>query len=416
MLLLDIMVVVSSFQESVSLLPDPDQTESLSKILHQYSNNMSSLDVHCLAQLQPKQSPPSTPPIPFPMADETAKMDIKSDAIKVTMKLKARPRSHDGWHQGKRQKGLRWRKWTVQVLVPRGNSQLPDEDKIDELLKKLGASLRPPASLRDRRRCCFCHQFGDGITDGPARLLNLDLDAWVHLNCALWSTEVYETQAGALINVELALRRSQTVRCAYCQQTGATSGCHRLRCTNVYHFTCALHAHCTFFKDKTMLCHAHRPRGTAGQALEHELRCFAVFRRVYVQRDEVRQIASAVRQPELGYTFRVGSLVLHAVGQLTPLQMAAFHSSTAIFPVGYEACRIYWSMRHGNRRCRYVCSVEDREELPEFTIRVIEQGYQDLVLTDTSAKGLSSPVRPGSVVAACVGAWLLTLCALPHWN
>lgn len=349
---------------------------------------MSSLDVHCLAQLQPKQSPPSTPPIPFPTAGETSKTEIKSDAIKVTVKLKARPRSHDGWHQGKRQKGLRWRKWTVQVVVPRGNSQLPDEDKIDELLNKLGASLRPPASLRDQRRCCFCHQFGDGLTDGPARLLNLDLDVWVHLNCALWSTEVYETQAGALINVEVALRRGQTVRCAYCQQTGATSGCHRLRCTNVYHFTCALQAQCTFFKDKTMLCHAHRPRGTAGQALEHELRCFAVFRRVYVQRDEVRQIATAVRQPELGYTFRVGSLVSHAIGQLTPLQMAAFHSSSAIFPVGYEACRIYWSMRHGNRRCRYVCSVEERDGLPEFNIRVIEQGYKDLVLTDTSAKGL----------------------------
>ncbi|XP_034744788.1 histone-lysine N-methyltransferase 2C isoform X8 [Etheostoma cragini] len=375
-------------KESVSLLPASEQTESLFKTLHQYNNNMSSLDVHCLAQLQPKQSPPSTPPIPFPMAGETTKMETKSDAIKVTVKLKARPRSHDGWHQGKRQKGLRWRKWTVQVVVPRGNSQLPDEAEIDELLKKLGASLRPPALLRDHRRCCFCHQFGDGSTDGPARLLNLDLDVWVHLNCALWSNEVYETQAGALINVELALHRGQTVRCAYCQQTGATSGCHRLRCTNVYHFTCALHAHCTFFKDKTMLCHAHRPRGTAGQALEHELRCFAVFRRVYVQRDELRQIATAVRQPELGYTFRVGSLVLHAVGQLTPLQMAAFHSPTAIFPVGYEACRIYWSMRHGNRRCRYVCSVEEKEELPEFTIRVIEQGYQDLVLTDTSAKGV----------------------------
>ncbi|XP_041659164.1 histone-lysine N-methyltransferase 2C isoform X2 [Cheilinus undulatus] len=375
-------------KESVSLLPTSMQTESLSKTQHQYSNNMSSLDVHCLAQLQPKQSPPSTPPIPFPTAGETSKTETKSDAIKVTVKLKARPRSHDGWHQGKRQKGLRWRKWTVQVVVPRGNSQLPDEDKIDELLKKLGASLRPPASLRDQRRCCFCHQFGDGITDGPARLLNLDLDVWVHLNCALWSNEVYETQAGALINVELALRRGQTNRCAYCQQTGATSGCHRLRCTNVYHFTCALQAHCTFFKDKTMLCHAHRPRGTAGQALEHELRCFAVFRRVYVQRDEVRQMATAVRQPELGYTFRVGSLVSHAMGQLTPIQMTAFHSPTAIFPVGYEACRIYWSMRHGNRRCRYVCSVEERDGLPEFSIRVIEQGYQDLVLTDSSAKGV----------------------------
>lgn len=374
----------------MSLLPPSEQTESLSKTQHQYSNNMSSLDVHCLAQLQPKQSPPSTPPIPFPSASETPKTEAKSDALKVTVKLKSRPRSHDVWHQGKRQKGLRWRKWTVQVVVPRGNSQLPDEDKIDELLKKLGASLRPPVSLKDQRRCCFCHQFGDGMTDGPARLLNLDLDVWVHLNCALWSTEVYETQAGALINVELALRRGQTIRCAYCQQTGATSGCHRLRCTNVYHFTCALQAQCTFFKDKTMLCHAHRPRGTAGQALEHELRCFAVFRRVYVQRDEVRQIATAVQQPELGYTFRVGSLVLHAIGQLTPLQMASFHSSTAIFPVGYEACRIYWSMRHGNRRCRYICSVEERDGIPEFTIRVIEQGYQDMVLTDTSAKGLPS--------------------------
>ncbi|XP_074545267.1 histone-lysine N-methyltransferase 2C isoform X4 [Halichoeres trimaculatus] len=379
----------SESKESMSILPASVQTESLSKAQHQYSNNMSSLDVHCLAQLQPKQSPPSTPPIPFPTAGETSKSETKSDAIKVTVKLKARQRSHDGWHQGKRQKGLRWRKWTIQVVVPpRANSQLPDEDKIDDLLRKLGASLRPPASLRDHRRCCFCHQFGDGLTDGPARLLNLDLDVWVHLNCALWSTEVYETQAGALINVELALRRGQTVRCAYCQQTGATSGCHRLRCTNVYHFTCALQAHCTFFKDKTMLCHAHRPRGTAGQALEHELRCFAVFRRVYVQRDEVRQIATAVQQPELGYTFRVGSLVSHAIGQLTPQQMAAFHSPTAIYPVGYEACRIYWSMRHGNRRCRYICSVEERDGLPEFSIRVIEQGYQDLVLTDASAKGV----------------------------
>uniref|UniRef100_A0A3Q2UJJ3 [histone H3]-lysine(4) N-methyltransferase n=1 Tax=Fundulus heteroclitus TaxID=8078 RepID=A0A3Q2UJJ3_FUNHE len=137
-----------------------------------------------------------------------------------------------------------------------------------------------------------------------------------------------------------------------------------------------------------MLCHAHRPRGAAGHALEHELRCFAVFRRVYVQRDEVRQIATAVQQPELGYTFRVGSLVLHAIGQLTPLQMSAFHSPTTIFPVGYEACRIYWSMRHGNRRCRYVCSVEDNDGLPEFMIRVVEQGYQDMILTDTSPKGV----------------------------
>ena len=39
------------------------------------------------------------------------------------------------------------------------------------------------------------------------RLLNLDVDVWVHLNCALWSLEVYETLNGALMNVDVAVKR-----------------------------------------------------------------------------------------------------------------------------------------------------------------------------------------------------------------
>lgn len=273
---------------------------------------------------------------------------------------------------------------------------MQNEGELEELLRKLDASLRPEPLPRDLRRCCFCHEEGDGLTDGPARLLNLDLDLWVHLNCALWSTEVYETQAGALINVELALRRGLGIRCAYCQRTGATSGCHRLRCTNAYHFTCALKAQCTFFKDKTMLCHLHKPRMGSGAGgamfggLEHELRCFTVYRRVYVQRDEARQIASMMQRGEREHTFRVGSLVFHSVGQLLPQQMEAFHSSAAIFPIGYEASRIYWSMRHANRRCRYLCSIDEKDGTPEFTIRVVEQGYEDLILTGSSPKGNSN--------------------------
>ncbi|KAI2649197.1 Histone-lysine N-methyltransferase 2C [Labeo rohita] len=383
-----------------NLPPPSEDKQNPTKVLHQYSNNISDLDVHCLAQLQPKQSPPQTPIISFPsITSETLRGDSKSDALKVTVKLKPRPRAvHNGgddprYSSGKRFKTLRWRKWSVQIIVPKGNYHLPEEEEVDELLKKLGTSLRPEPMPRDLRRCCFCHEEGDGRTDGPARLLNLDLDLWVHLNCALWSTEVYETQAGALINVELALRRGLSVRCAYCQQTGATSGCHRFRCTNAYHFTCALKAQCMFFKDKTMLCHLHRPRGTGsiGSGLagtEHELRCFAVFRRVYVQRDEARQIASIIQRGEREHTFRVGSLVFHAVGQLLPQQMQAFHSMSAIFPVGYEASRIYWSMRHGNRRCHYVCSIDEKDGEPEFIIRVVEQGYDDLILTGSSPKGV----------------------------
>ncbi|XP_016139199.1 histone-lysine N-methyltransferase 2C [Sinocyclocheilus grahami] len=386
---------------SVALLPESALRQCPSKVQHQYSNNMSSLDVHCLAQLQPKPSPSSTNlHMAFTPAEaaQAIKMESKPESIseshlKVMVKLTPRSQSHmedKPWHHAKRWKGLRWRKWTVHITIPKAGTQT-SESEVEELLQQLNSSLRPCSTTRDWRRCCFCQQIGDGMTDGPARLLNLNLDTWVHLNCALWSSEVYETQAGALINVELARQRGQTVVCAFCQRLGATSGCHRLRCLNIYHFTCALQAGCTFFKDKTMLCHQHRPRGSgaaAGLHLEQQLRCFSVFRRVFVQRDELRQLAAAVQQPERDHTFRVGSLLFHSMGQLPPALLLTFHSSTAIFPPGYEASRLYWSMRHGQKRCRYICSVEEHEGRPEFSIRVIEQGYEDLVLTDTTAKGV----------------------------
>ncbi|XP_062424789.1 histone-lysine N-methyltransferase 2C isoform X2 [Rhea pennata] len=379
----------SENKESVPSLPQSPMKERPPKAFHQYSNNISTLDVHCLPQLQEKVSPPSSPPIMFPPAFEAAKVEAKPDELKVTVKLKPRLKAihsslDDCRPPSKKWKGMKWKKWSIQIVIPKGSFKPPCEEEIDEFLKKLGTTLKPDPVPKDYRKCCFCHEEGDGLTDGPARLLNLDLDLWVHLNCALWSTEVYETQAGALINVELALRRGLQMKCMFCHKMGATSGCHRLRCTNIYHFTCAIKAQCMFFKDKTMLCPMHKPKGTH----EQELSYFAVFRRVYVQRDEVRQIASIVQRGERDHTFRVGSLIFHAIGQLLPQQMQAFHSSKALFPVGYEASRLYWSMRYANRRCRYLCSIEEKDGLPLFVIKVVEQGHEDLVLTDTTPKGV----------------------------
>lgn len=124
-----------------------------------------------------------------------------------------------------------------------------------------------------------------------------------------------------------------------------------------------------------MLCHLHKPRmvplsgdrssscspsSTPGQTpdpaamtacdpYDSELRCFAVFRRVFVQRDEARQIAAVVQRGERQHTFRVGSLLFRSIGRLLPQQMNNFHNKSAIFPIGYHANRIYWSMRHSNR-------------------------------------------------------------------
>lgn len=58
---------------------------------------------------------------------------------------------------------------------------------VDQLVKP------DPPQPDDMRQCILCHQPADGNKDVTSRLLNYDVDKWVHLNCALWSTEVRGT-------------------------------------------------------------------------------------------------------------------------------------------------------------------------------------------------------------------------------
>ncbi|KAI3357429.1 hypothetical protein L3Q82_015860, partial [Scortum barcoo] len=259
----------------------------------------------------------------------------------------------------KKWKGIRWKRLQIVISIRKGGSKKENSREVSELMERLRITLRPEKLPRDKRKCCFCHEEGDGATDGPARLLNIDVDLWVHLNCALWSGH---------------------------RGVPPTAALHRLRCPNVYHFTyaCAIRARCMFFKDKTMLCTQHKLKGPS----EDELSAFAVLRRVYIERDEVKQIASILQRGDRVHLFRVGGLIFHAVGQLLPSQMANFHSPTAIFPVGYEATRIYWSTRLPNKRCRYRCRISEDEGRPLFEVRVLEHGMEDLQYRDTTPQGI----------------------------
>uniref|UniRef100_A0A8C6RLL3 [histone H3]-lysine(4) N-methyltransferase n=1 Tax=Nannospalax galili TaxID=1026970 RepID=A0A8C6RLL3_NANGA len=62
--------------------------------------------------------------------------------------------------------------------------------------------------------------------------------------------------------------------------------------------------------------------------------------------------------------------------------------SQALFPVGYEASRLYWSTRYANRHCRFLCSIEEKV----FVTRIVEQGHEDLVLSDSSPKSVCDKV------------------------
>ena len=112
---------------------------------------------------------------------------------------------------------------------------------------------------------------------------------YVHLNCALWSTEVYETCNGALMNLEEAITRGSTSECCICKKMGATLQCFKLRCPNKYHVPCAKYKGCIFFQDKTITCPSHI--NIVKPYADTELSTIEVRRRVYINRDEEKQVA-----------------------------------------------------------------------------------------------------------------------------
>lgn len=121
------------------------------------------------------------------------------------------------------------------------------------MLFRMGTTVTFPQNTDDTRRCVLCQNVGDGAPDSTARLLNFDVDKWVHLNCALWSDDVYETVNGALMNFDIALKKAKTTACNFCKQPGATIKCFKTRCINFYHLGCAVREGCYFSRNKVRI-------------------------------------------------------------------------------------------------------------------------------------------------------------------
>lgn len=283
----------------------------------------------------------------------------------------------------KRQKLMRVKTFSGNSFPQIHKQKKMSDREITELLFRMNITVNSaPKIQEDVRKCIFCHQIGDGVADGPSRLLNYDVDKWVHLNCALWSDGVYETVNGALMNLEPILQTSLNSQCTICNHLGATVKCFKARCGSIYHLSCAMKDNCVFYKNKTTMCNIHAPKSEK----DNELTTLSVQRRVYIERDENRQVASIMHHSDLTNLMRVGSLILLNVGQLLPHQLQAFHTPNFIYPIGYKIIRFFWSMRHPNKRCRYVCYVVDVSGRPEFRILVKEANEDDIELRDETPK------------------------------
>lgn len=146
------------------------------------------------------------------------------------------------------------------------------------------------------------------------------------------------------MNLEAALQVSLNQTCTLCHTLGATIKCFKNRCSNVYHLSCAIKDNCTFYKNKTTHCMAHVLKNEK----ENELTTLSVQRRVYVDRDESRQVAAVMHHSELSNLLRVGSLTFLNVGQLLPHQLQNFHTPNYIYPIGYKiVCnKIVYALSH----------------------------------------------------------------------
>ncbi|XP_068567242.1 histone-lysine N-methyltransferase 2B isoform X3 [Cebidichthys violaceus] len=204
----------------------------------------------------------------------------------------------------------------------------------------------------DMRQCALCQQNGDYAPKDAGRLLYLGQNEWAHINCCLWSAEVYEENS-ALLQVHSAVSRGRHLRCDRCGQSGATVGCCLSTCQSNFHFMCARAQSCVFQLDRKVYCFNHRDLVSAKMVSG---RGFEVPRRVYVDFDGInlrRKFLTGLDPDSINMT--IGSLQIQKLGVLSELSS----NGRMLYPVGYQCSRLYWSTVDPRRRCKYTCKVTE---------------------------------------------------------
>uniref|UniRef100_A0A3B4G4I1 [histone H3]-lysine(4) N-methyltransferase n=1 Tax=Pundamilia nyererei TaxID=303518 RepID=A0A3B4G4I1_9CICH len=240
-------------------------------------------------------------------------------------------------------------------LLQEDNGQSLDIKKRGRLSK---ADLDTGWSKDDERQCSLCQKYGDLKSNEAGRLLYLGQNEWAHVNCCLWSAEVFEEDNGSLLHVHSAVTRGRLMRCERCNQSGATVGCCLTSCQSNYHFMCARSRQCVFQDDKKVYCYKHRHLISGRMITGQE---FEVNRRVYVDFEGISLRRKFLTGLEPDLINVMISLQIENLGVLTELSA----NKGKLFPVGF-CSRWYWSTVNPLRRCKYTCTVREvRPIVPE---------------------------------------------------
>ncbi|XP_070777460.1 histone-lysine N-methyltransferase 2B [Enoplosus armatus] len=258
-----------------------------------------------------------------------------------------------------------WLERTYQPKEPRGPQAVKTESLLSSVAtQQSGVSHSLPlyshgvmsdletTKTEDARQCAMCQQYGDSTPSDAGRLLYLGQNEWSHINCCLWSAEVYEENS-ALLQVHSAVSRGRHLRCDRCGQSGATVGCCLATCQSNFHFMCARAQNCVFQQDRKMYCFKHRDLVSAKMVSG---KGFEVPRRVYVDFEGInlrRKFLTGLEPESINMT--IGSLQIQKLGVLSELSS----NGRMLYPVGYQCSRLYWSTVDPRRRCKYTCKVTE---------------------------------------------------------
>ncbi len=193
----------------------------------------------------------------------------------------------------------------------------------------------------DSRLCALCHGRGEGPATGEGRLLYCGNDIWTHINCALWSNEVFEEVDGALQNVFDALARGSGSRCSHCNAKGATVNCCIRGCPVSLHFPCTLQPEpeVTLLEGKRLICRYHA-KDQSNKSLVVHPPSFEVARCVYVDLGSESKRIKPYTPRDIRIV--IGSLSVSSLGQL---RTDVSSGPNTLTPVGFECQRRFWSVK-----------------------------------------------------------------------
>lgn len=192
-------------------------------------------------------------------------------------------------------------------------TRLSDQSYVNKLSKKY-----------DNRICCLCRNINYHnieIENAVSRLLMVDKDQYVHINCCKWSTNIqqkYSEQSDIesenLSMPQLEFSNFENVYknavlnnclCYKCKNPGASLKCYVQKCNKWYHFPCALKNGNLMFIDNSMCCPEHIPTNLAQDDI---IKNFNMFVCATIKRDIPKQISNIISNGELIYNHDHGIL------------------------------------------------------------------------------------------------------------